>query len=316
MRKTKGIHHISAIVGDPQENIDFYAKLLGLRLVKQTVNFDDPGSYHFYFGDQVGSPGTIITFFPWQGARRGRVGGGQVGWTTFVVPEGALAFWKQRLTASGISFAEETRFTETYLRFCDPHGLQLELVERKRGPKSKWSTDEISTDLAIKGFGGALLFSRNPQKTQGVLTDLLGFHLVGKDGTIARFQAEGELGQFIDLEMTEVPIGLQGAGTVHHIAWRAADEIDQQEWREAVIDYGYIPTDVQDRNYFRSIYFRELGGILFEIATDVPGFEIDESYEELGQELKLPHWYEPYRSQIQMVLPKIVVPYGKRGDSK
>ncbi|WP_044640486.1 ring-cleaving dioxygenase [Risungbinella massiliensis] len=312
MKRTSGIHHITAIVGDPQVNMDFYAGLLGLRFVKKTINFDDPGTYHFYFGDDVGNPGTIMTFFPWSGAHRGRVGGGQVGWTTFVVPEGALPFWKERLREANVSVMEEVRFGETFLQFRDGHGLQLEIVARSAGPQSNWTAEGIPVEYAIKGFGGALLFSLRPSETGKVLEKGLGLTRVGQEGEMIRYQATGDLGQVIDLEMNPVPVGNLGAGTVHHIAWRAKDDEDHLAWRQTIGQYGLVPTEIVDRQYFNALYFRESGGILFEIATDPPGFQWDETYEKLGQELKLPAWYEPHREKIEAVLPKVIVPNGKR----
>lgn len=306
-QKTAGIHHITAFVKNAQENVDFYAGLLGLRLVKKTINFDAPEVYHLYFGDQAGSPGTAITFFPWSTSRKGRVGGGQVGYTTFVVPQGALGFWEERLHKFGVAFTRVERFGETYIQFKDQDGLQLEIVEREQGPESKWSFGGVPTDKAIKGFGGAILYSVAPEKTMQVLENLMGLEKVAKDGDLVRFRATGEIGNYIDIHATAVPRGAGGAGTVHHIAWRAKDDQDHQQWRERVEQYGMQPTDIVDRQYFNAIYFREEGEILFEIATDTPGFDRDEPFETLGEKLMLPEWYEPYRSQIEQGLAPIQV---------
>ncbi|WP_432363102.1 ring-cleaving dioxygenase [Sporosarcina sp. UB5] len=307
MKKTKGIHHISAIVGHPQENIDFYAGVLGLRLVKQTVNFDDPGTYHLYFGDERGTPGTIITFFPWAGARQGVIGDGQVGVTSYVIPEGALAFWKNRLERFDIPFTMSQRFEEEILAFDDPHGLHLEIVERAEGEKNSWEFDGITAETAIKGFGGATLLSKQPKQTTELLENVMGFKKVGEEGDIVRFRSSGDIGNVIDVKMTTTGDGRMGVGTVHHIAWRADDDQDQLEWKKHVEQFGYGVTPVQDRNYFNAIYFREHGEILFEIATDPPGFAHDESLETMGEQLMLPVQYEKYREQLERKLIPIQV---------
>ncbi|WP_409250994.1 ring-cleaving dioxygenase [Bacillus sp. SCS-153A] len=306
-KKTKGIHHITAIVGNPQENIDFYAGVLGLRLVKQTVNFDDPGTYHLYFGDEQGRPGTIITFFPWDGAHQGRIGGGQVGTTAYAVPQGSLSFWEERLNAFHIPFNKSERFGETYLQFNDPHGLQLELVERGVAKANQWGFGNVTGDVAIQGFAGATLLSASPELTAQLLEEVMGLERTGNEGDITRFISTAEIGNVIDLKTEAVPRGRMGAGTVHHIAWRADDDHDQHAWKEHLEKNRYPVTPVQDRNYFNAIYFREHGDILFEIATDPPGFTIDESLEELGQTLKLPAQYESHREQIERVLLPIEV---------
>jgi glyoxalase family protein len=301
-KTTMGIHHITAIVGHPQENVDFYAGVLGLRLVKQTVNFDDPGTYHFYFGDEGGKPGTIITFFPWAGARQGKIGDGQVEVTSYVVPQGALSFWEKRLEKFTIPFTKIKRFGELYLEFDDPHGLHLALVEREAGEKNTWSVEDITSDVAIKGFGGATLLSAQPEKTAELLKDVIGLEEVGEEGDITRFQAPADIGNVIDLKRTSVGRGLMGVGTVHHIAFRASDDNDQLDWKRFLRGKGYAPTPVKDRNYFNSIYFREHGEILFEIATDQPGFALDESHEKMGEKLMLPAQFELHRDKIESVL--------------
>lgn len=297
--QTAGIHHITAFARSPQENVDFYAGILGLRLVKKTINFDAPEVYHLYFGDEHGSPGTIITFFPSPGSRRGKVGGGQVGITTYVVPPGSLDFWEDRLKGFGVSLTKASRFNEEYLHFRDNEGLWIELVEREAGANSTWSFGGIPADKAIKGFGGAVLFSVNAKQTMRVLEDVLGLSKVAEDEFYARFQALGEIGNIIDVPLKDMEWGSGGAGTVHHIAWRAKDFDEHEQWQQKVGDSGYQPTQIIDRQYFNAIYFREKGGILFEIATDPPGFARDEEPEELGQKLMLPSWFEPVRSQIE-----------------
>ncbi|MEH7095531.1 ring-cleaving dioxygenase [Neobacillus vireti] len=298
-KKTMGIHHITAIVGHPQENVDFYAGVLGLRLVKQTVNFDDPETYHLYFGNEGGKPGTIITFFPWAGARQGIIGDGQVGVTSYVVPKGSFEFWEQRLETFHIPFTKMERFGEQYLEFDDPHGLHLELVEREEGEINSWSFGEVTPEVAIKGFGGATLLSTQPIKTAELLEKVLGLEVIGIEGDFTRFRSTADIGNVIDLKLTPIGRGQMGVGTVHHIAWRAVDDQDQLDWKQHVSANGYGVTPVKDRNYFNAIYFREHGEILFEIATDPPGFAHDESFETMGKKLMLPEQYEPYRGQIE-----------------
>ncbi|MEH7523071.1 ring-cleaving dioxygenase [Bacillus sp. JJ1503] len=306
-KKTMGIHHITAIVGHPQENIDFYAGVLGLRLVKQTVNFDDPGTYHLYFGDEGGKPGTIITFFPWANAYQGRIGDGQVGVTSYVVPKGAMSFWEERLEKLNISFTKSERFGEQYLEFDDPHGLRLEIVEREEGEVNNWTFGGVTPEVAIKGFGGAILLSAQPDKTAELLEKVMGLELIGKEGDFIRFRSLADIGNIIDVKATPSGRGQMGVGTVHHIAWRANDDNDQLEWQKYVAANGYGVTPVQDRNYFNAIYFREYGEILFEIATDPPGFAHDESQETMGEQLMLPVQYEQYREQLERSLIPIKV---------
>ncbi|MED4292817.1 ring-cleaving dioxygenase [Priestia megaterium] len=301
-KKTAGIHHITAIVGHPQENVDFYAGVLGLRLVKQTVNFDDPGTYHLYFGNEGGKPGTIITFFPWANARQGKIGDGQVGVTSYVVPKGAMDFWEQRLAKFGVPATKMERFGEQYLEFDDPHGLHLEIVEREEGENNTWQVGEIKPEVAIKGFGGATLLSVKPHETAQLLENVMGLKKVGQEGDFIRFQSSADIGNVIDLKLTTIGRGQMGVGTVHHIAWRAKDDEDQLEWQKYVADSGYGVTAVRDRNYFNAIYFKEHGEILFEIATDPPGFAHDELLETMGEKLMLPEQYEIHRDQIERAL--------------
>ena len=315
MRST-GIHHITAIAGDPQRNLDFYSETLGLRLVKRTVNFDDPGSYHFYFGDNIGRPGTIITFFPWPGARRGTRGSGQVTTVSFAVPHNSMAFWKEQLRANHV-IAEEIagRFGSNALRFLDPDGLQLELVvipsevERsRRGIFKAPSTGSFDSaqDDKIFGFAAPTLEVRKPEKTENLLTEILGFEFVAEENNRRRFRGSGSNpSSEIDLVSSEAGFGQIAVGTVHHIAFRAADDDEQLRVREQLVAQGLNVTPVIDRQYFHSIYFREPNGILFEIATDGPGFLIDEPADALGETLKLPSVYEPKRDEIERVLPAI-----------
>lgn len=307
MKKTAGIHHITAIVGHPQENVDFYAGVLELRMVKQTINFDDPGTYHLYFGNENGTPGTIITFFPWAGARQGKIGSGQIGVTSYIVPIGAIKFWEKRLERFNVSSQKIERFGETYLTFADPHGLQLEIVEREDGEKNSWNFGDVTSDVAIKGFGGATLLSSQPIETAKVLVDIMGLEKVGEEGDFIRFKSYGDIGNTIDVNITPIGRGELGVGTVHHIAWRAEDDEDHLEWQQFVDENGFGVTEVRDRNYFKAIYFREPGEILFEIATDPPGFAHDESQETMGQSLKLPEQYEEHRAQLEEALIPITV---------
>jgi glyoxalase family protein len=297
--RSAGIHHITAIAGDPQRNLDFYTEALGLRLVKRTVNFDDPGSYHFYFGDNIGSPGTIMTFFPWPGARRGARGSGQVTTVSFAVPRNSMAFWKERLRATHVIAEEiEGRFGRNALRFLDPDGLQLELVAS--------ANEESPSERAIRGFAAPTLEVRNPEKTEKLLTEILGFEFGAEENDRRRFRGSGSNASAeIDLVSSEAGFGQIAAGTVHHIAFRAADDDEQLKVREQLAARGLNVTAVIDRQYFHSIYFREPNGILFEIATDGPGFLIDEPADALGETLKLPPIYESKRNEIERVLPTI-----------
>ena len=297
--RSAGIHHITAIAGDPQRNLDFYTEALRLRLVKRTVNFDDPGSYHFYFGDNIGTPGTIMTFFPWPGARRGARGSGQVTTVSFAVPRNSMAFWKERLRATHVIAEEiEGRFGSNALRFLDPDGLQLELVAS--------ANEESSSERAIRGFAAPTLEVRNPEKTEKLLTEILGFEFVAEENNRRRFRGSGSNASAeIDLVSSEAGFGQIAAGTVHHIAFRAADDDEQLKVREQLAARGLNVTPVIDRQYFHSIYFREPNGILFEIATDGPGFLIDEPADALGETLKLPPIYESKRNEIERVLPTI-----------
>ncbi|GGG73184.1 ring-cleaving dioxygenase [Paenibacillus radicis (ex Gao et al. 2016)] len=305
--RTAGIHHITAFVRDAQATVDFYAGLLGLRLVKKTINFDAPEVYHLYFGDEQGSPGTIITFFPSAGSRLGRVGAGQVGITTYVVPADSLDFWRERLAKFNIAVTETIRFGETYLQFDDPDGMHAELVARQEGAASTWGYGGVPAEKAIKGFGGAVLYSLAPSRTAHLLEHVMGLTKVGEENGFARFQSFGDIGNIIDVNVTPMAAGAGGAGTVHHIAWRAKDFEEHEGWRTQVETSGYQPTPIVDRQYFNAIYFREAGGILFEIATDPPGFARDEEQESLGEKLMLPEWYEQHRDQIVKLLPPIEV---------
>ncbi|AWB43397.1 ring-cleaving dioxygenase [Paenibacillus sp. CAA11] len=307
MLRTEGIHHITAYVNDVQSTVDFYAGLLGLRLVKRTVNYDAPQIYHLYFGNQVGSPGTIMTFFPQPNARQGSLGGGQVGIIVYAVPPGSLLFWRQRLKQFGVHYMETKRYGEDFIRFADHAGLLIDLVERKEGPMSRWSFSGIPLEHAIKGFGGAMLFSAAPEQTAAVLQELLGMEPYAEEEGLIRFRAAGQLGNWIDLNVQPIPCGEKGAGIVHHLAWRVKSREEQLCFRDQLISCGLEPTPVVDRQYFRAMYFREPGGILFEVATDPPGFELDEPGGVLGQSLMLPDELEEERASIERKLPSFEV---------
>jgi len=313
-RRVAGIHHVTAIASDPQRNVDFYGGLLGLRLVKRTVNFDDPGSYHLYYGDALGRPGTLITFFPWPGAPRGRRGTGQVGVTAFAVPPQSLGFWVDRLTAAGVAVdGPSRRLDEEAVAFLDPDGLALELVPAELPEAGEpWEEGPLPAQHAIRGLHSVGLWVEGPERTAQVL-GTLGFAAAGEEGNRLRFRAPGALGGVADvLCMPERGRGETLAGTVHHVAWRAADDREQLLWQSRVASEGLNVTPVLDRVYFHSIYFREPGGVLFEIATDPPGFTIDEPPESLGTALRLPSWLEPHRAQIEDALPPLATPAGGR----
>lgn len=307
MLKTSGIHHITAIVNDAQRNIDFYAGVLGLRLVKKTVNFDRPEVYHLYFGNETGAPGTILTFFPWPNLLKGRIGTGQAGKISFMIPVGSLEFWENRLDKVGVEYSSSVRFGERYITFHDPDRLELELIERDEGPVNRWRFGGITEEYAIKGFAGAVLISAQPNKTAYVLESILGFECMGDEEGFLRFKSDAELGNTIDIKLTASVRGLMGAGTVHHIAWRARDEEELIRWKLLLQDKGYYPTEIKDRNYFKALYFYEEGGILFEIATDSTGFMVDELRNELGEKLMLPAWLEPKKEELEATLPTIGV---------
>jgi catechol 2,3-dioxygenase-like lactoylglutathione lyase family enzyme len=307
-----GIHHITAICGDPQRNLDFYAGLLGLRLVKLTVNFDDPGTYHLYYGDGVGHPGTILTFFPWPLSPKGRPGISQVTQTSFAIPLSALDYWASRLIKAGVDVSGPiTRFGEQVLSFRDPDGMGLELVATPTADEELTHRyGPVPSAHAIRGFHSATLYEEGYRKTADLLTDTLGFRLVGQEENRFRYAISSSgVARIADVLCAPEKVhGRIGVGTVHHIAWRTPDDAAQREWLAEVEGLGYNVSPVIDRKYFHSIYFREPGNILFEIATDPPGFGVDEPFEELGTHLVLPPWLEPSRSEIETILPKLTLP--------
>jgi glyoxalase family protein len=305
----KGIHHVTAIAGKPARNLAFYTRTLGLRFVKKTVNFDDPGSYHFYFGDESGSPGTILTFFPWQHAAPGRDGIGVAQITQFRVPEKSLAAWAQRLSDAGVQHAAASvRFGQPVLVFADPDGMQLALVGiagAEREPT--WSGGAVAADAAIRGFHGVTLLLEAATSTAAVLAGVLGFQQAAREGDCVRYQAQAGIGGVIDIrEAPRLAPARLGRGSVHHIAFRASDDREQAAMaRKLVANHDLHPTGQKDRQYFRSIYFREPGGVLFEIATDQPGFAIDEPLADLGKSLKLPPFLESRRHALEAALPSL-----------
>ncbi|HEX6630875.1 MAG TPA: VOC family protein [Gemmatimonadaceae bacterium] len=318
MTEIQGLHHVTAIAGDPQRNLDFYAGLLGLRLVKRTVNFDDPQTYHLYYADGVGTPGSIMTFFPWPGARRGRQGTGQVAVTSFAVLPGALGVWIERLLRHGVAYEGPTRRGpagadgEQVLAFKDHDGLMLELVAHPGAEaRPAWEgAPGIAREHAIHGFHAVTLWVEEGEPSERVLVDTLGFRPVREDGGTRRYAAgDGGPGALVDVRTVGgFPRGTGGAGTVHHVAWRVPDDAAELAVRERVAGAGLQPTPVIDRNYFHSVYFREPGGVLYELATNPPGFAIDEPVERLGERLMLPPQYEANRPQIEAVLPPIHLP--------
>jgi len=312
MAQTTGIHHVTAISGEPQRNVDFYAGVLGLRLVKKTVNFDDPETYHLYYGDGAGHPGTIMTFFPWAQAPGGRIGAGQLVVTSFSIPAASLGFWTERLIEEGVRFEKPRgRFGETVLTFEDPDRLRIELVAADDG-RPEWSEGTVPAEHSVRGFHHVSLAVEITQSTVNLMTETLGFGQVDEtEGRVRLAAGDGGPGNTVDvIEATGFPSGSMGVGTVHHVAFRVPDEETQVALREELSALGYSVTPVLDRNYFRSIYFREPGGVLFEIATDPPGFAVDEEEAELGTHLKLPPWLESRRDRLEEVLPPLRVPTG------
>lgn len=306
-----GIHHVTAIAGEAEQNIAFYTRLLGLRLVKITVNFDDPASYHLYYGDSSGHPGTILTFFVWPGARRGRVGNSQVTATSFAIPSGAGQYWRDRLQAHRIDFEPpQERLGESVIAFADPDGLRLELIETNLADRSYvWEGSDVPPDAAIHGFHSATLSETGYERTARLLTDTMGLRLAGNEQNRFRYQVAGE-GRARTIDVVWAPGGTEGrvaVGAVHHIAFRTPNDTDQLEWLSELDRLGYNLSPVMDRVYFHSIYYREPGGILFEIATDPPGFTLDEPLEQLGTTLKLPPWFESHRRKIEASLPEIAI---------
>lgn len=314
MAETPGIHHVTAIAGDPRQNVAFHTEVLGLRLVKKTVNFDSPGTYHLYYGDEIGTPGTILTFFPVGEGSQGTVGRGQTSATAYVVPEDSLDFWREHLESHGVTVAAQTkRFGARVLSFSDPDGQPYELLEAASDIEP-WADGPIPTEYAIRGFYGVTLDSLQPEQT-GKILEALGYEQTATEGERTRYQTTDQRTEFetdgaragvVDvLARPDGTPGREGPGTVHHVAFRTADDETQTELSERLKELGQNVTPQKDRQYFRSVYFREPGGVLFEIATDVPGFDRDETVSELGTSLKLPPWLEARREQIEQQLPSL-----------
>ena len=305
-----GIHHITAIAGDAKRNFNFYSNILGLRFIKKTVNFDDPGTYHFYFGDEIGSAGTILTFFPWgDGIPQGKRGSGMATEIGYSVPKGSLEFWVERFEKYNVIYNKPaTKFGERYLTFLDPDGLKLELIEAATIDNRKpWETDEVKATVATRGFHNITLTLNSIAATAGILTDIFGYKLVSQESNRYRY-ATAAVGHaaIVDLvELKDEKLGHVANGTVHHVAFRVTNDEVLMHFREKIEAAGLNITPQIDRNYFHSLYFREPGGVLFEIATDNPGFMIDETVDELGKNLKLPEQYESRREDIEAHLVPI-----------
>lgn len=310
---TAGIHHVTAIASDPQRNLDFYAGVLGMRLVKRTVNFDDPTTYHFYFGDAEGTPGSVLTFFPWPDARRGRQGAGQIAVTSFSILPSSVGFWIERFLRYHVEFGQPaSRFDdERVIAFKDSDGLMCELVAHPSAEsRPSWHGAAVPADHSLRGIYSITLWQESCDLTGKLLTENLGFQAVREQASIFRYATASKgAGSIVDLRC--VPglwPGVMGAGTVHHVAFRASDDLAQARLRGELVSLGFNVTPQIEREYFHSVYFREPGEVLFEIATDPPGFTIDEPIESLGQALKLPKWLEPRRFEIEALLPNVRLP--------
>ncbi|MFC6717850.1 ring-cleaving dioxygenase [Natrialbaceae archaeon GCM10025810] len=309
-----GIHHVTAVGSDPGRNLEFYTGTLGLRLVKRSVNQDDVSVYHLFYGDRSGSPGTSMTVFPYQGARPGRVGTGQASAVAFTVPEGSIDYWTDRLNEAGVDADEpRDRFGDAVLPFRDPDGLPLELVGRTDVPVGDPPEGPVPAEHAIRGFFGVTLSLSSAESTVGLLRTM-GYRETDAERHRRRFETDGhgDLGYVVDvLEEPHAPRGSPGAGTVHHVAFRTTTE-DQPAWRDVLIEQGLRPTEVIDRKWFQSVYVRERGGVLFEFATDSPGYTVDEDLEHLGERLVLPEWLEDRRNEIEAGLPELPTDAGER----
>lgn len=308
-KSISGIHHVTMICGDPQQNLDFYVGLLGLRFVKRTVNFDDPGAYHLYYGDSLGTPGTLLTFFAWPHGKQGRQGAGQASAIALSVPSESLGYWTHRLIANGIECEKPAnRFGEQVLSFHDPDGLPLELVQSSTlDERVPWAGGAVPQEYAIRGVHSVTLLETDAKGTDALLRTTMNFERLAEEGNRTRYGVgEAQAGCLVDVvEGAGFWNGMVALGTVHHVAWRTPDDNQQERWRAELVKRGYDVTPVRDREYFHSIYYREPGGVLFEIATDAPGFTVDETADELGEHLKLPPWLENRRSDIERALPPL-----------
>jgi glyoxalase family protein len=307
LNQINGLHHVTSIASSAQNNSDFFTKELGLRRVKKTVNFDAPDVYHLYYGDAVGSPGTVMTYFPFPGARRGRAGAGEVSTTAFSVPKGALGFWENRLAKRKVAGLQKgTRFGENVLAFRGPDGDGFALVEAE-DDRAPWLSNGVPAEAAIRGFHSAdMRLTKRGADASVELLKFMGYEDEGADGNVRRFRVpNGNEAQVIDITTVDAPMADQGAGSVHHIAFSVDNRDKQLEVRKALMDTGYQVTPVIDRDYFWAIYFRTPGGVLFEIATNEPGFDRDEDTAHLGEALKLPSQHEHLRARIEQLLEPI-----------
>jgi glyoxalase family protein len=321
---TPGIHHVTCIAGDPQRNLDFWVETLGLRLVKRSINQDDPGTYHFFFADAEGTPGTSMTFFPWENMSQGKVGSGQVSRTAFRVPEGSLDYWEERFDRHEVEYDERVeRFGETVLPLEDPDGLPIELVEVEipdDDPTVPW-TEFVPEEAAIRGFHSVTLWLADPHPTTELLRTM-GLEEVGTEQAQGdtpgdertRFAASGPVGQYVDVLPT-IQGGRQGHGTVHHVAFQTPTDADQESMREAVGKHGVRPTNQINRHWFRSVYFREPNGVLFELATNGPGYDSDEPLDDLGGRLVLPGQFEGRREEIETQLTDVTIPRAEAAEA-
>lgn len=309
MENVTGIHHITAMAGDPQKNLDFYAGVLGLRLVKLTVNFDDPGTYHFYYGDGLGRPGTLLTFFPWPQAAPGRAGVHQVGAVSLAVPQGSLGYWLHRLMEKGVAYSGPfEREGAQVVAFKDPDGLQLELVATPHAPEAAaWEAMLVPAEHAVRGVHAAQMWVLRAGPSVRTL-EAMGYRVKAQRENVTVMVPEGGFGAVEVREAGGFLAARGGVGTVHHVAFRVPDDDAELALREKLLGLGLRVSEVRERQYFRSVYFREPGGVLFEVATDTPGFTADEPFEALGSSLKLPPWLEASRAQIELALPKIAHP--------
>ena len=315
-----GIHHVTAIAGDPQENVDFYADLLGLRMVKRSVNQDDPGTYHFFYADAVGHPGTDLTFFPWPGMGPGRNGTGLTNEVVFAAPTDSLDYWLDRLERAGLRARLEARFGEKTLTFHDVHGLGLAITGTSAAASrafEPWRRSPVPPEHQLRGIHAVRVVEMASQATRQFATETFGMTHTGQDGRWDRYAGSDAASGFLDVvDMPSLPRGQWGVGTVHHVAWRVADDAHQARVQDAVRRTGISTTPVIDRFWFHSVYFREPGGVLFELATDGPGFGVDEDMEALGEMLVLPPWLEPQRADIERALPPIELPHARAGDTR
>jgi len=314
VRQVEGLHHVTAIAGSAQENVDFYAGLLGMRLVKRSVNQDDPGTYHLFYADAAGHPGTDLTFFPWAQLAPSRPGAGLANEVSLAVPPGTLGWWEERLAARDVRRDPvETRFGERALPIEDPHGLRVALVETSSAHDrafAPWEGSTVPADHQIRGLDGARIQVRQLGPTTAMIGGAMGFRAGGSEGEWHRWEVpSGGSGRHLDLrELPDARRGAWGTGSIHHLAFRVGDDEHQLAVRAQVEEGGAQPTEVIDRFWFRSVYFKEPGGVLFELATDGPGFGVDEALEHLGESLVLPPWLEAHRSEIEAVLPPLTLP--------